>query len=315
MQHQPNTNTIFFGTSDFASIIIGKIIKHGHGINLKALICQPDRPAGRGKKTTPPPAKLTAEKHHLTIFQPEKIDKNFIQQLKTIPFDMFIVAAYGKILPADIIYLPTHHTLNIHPSLLPKYRGPSPIQTALLNNDKQTGVTIIELDEKMDHGNIVSQSNLNITPTDNFTSLSDKLAHLSAKLLIDTMPAYIKQNITPQPQQHDLASFTKLIQKEDGLITVNQDANTIYHMWRAYTPWPGIYTQLTLNDKKINIKLIDIELADKKHKQKSLKLFTQNNNLYLTCANHTTLKINSLQPQNKKTMSAHSFINGYLNQN
>jgi len=215
-------------------------------------------------------------------------------------------------LPAALINLPQYKTVNLHPSLLPKYRGPAPIQAALLNNDKTTGATLMLIDEQMDHGPIISQQSININPKDNYLILSKKLAALSSKLLIKTIPNYVSGKVKPQPQDHSQATFTKIIKKTDGLITAHKSAQLIYNMWRAYTPWPGIYLKAKVKNKDLRINFIDIKLTDLRHTRKSPILFSQNKQLYLACAKQTTLHINSLQPQGKNKMDAQSFINGYL---
>jgi methionyl-tRNA formyltransferase len=305
-------NIIFFGTSDFAEIILKKLLS-AESCSLLAVITQPDQPFGRKKIMTPPPAKLLAEQHNLAILQPEEFNEKLEEQLKKFSPDLFIVAAYGKIIPAHTLNIAKYGALNIHPSLLPKYRGPSPIQTALLNGDKTIGTTIMLLDEKMDHGPIINQQSTIINQQDNYLSLSKKLAEQSAELLIKTIPDYLAGKIKAQKQNHQQATFTRIIKKEDGFITEDKTAITIFNMWRAYMPWPGIFGQLRANSKQLTIKLLDIELKNLiKHKNKPLELFKQEQILYLACAKQTALKINQLQPQGKKTMDAKSFINGYM---
>ena len=274
---------IFFGTSKFAENILKKIN------NISLVVTRPDMPQGRKKILTPPLVKVLAEQKSIPLLQPVKLDDNFNQKISALKPDIFVIAEYGNILPKSLLAIPQHGALNIHPSLLPKYRGPSPVQTALLNNETETGVTIIKLDEKMDHGPILNRQKIIINKQDNYTSLSKKLAQTGAELLIKTIPDYVSGKIKPQPQDHTKATFTKIIKKQDGLITEKKTAQEIHNLWRAYIEWPGIF--LSNGTKLLNLELI----TDKK-----------NNNL---------LKINRLQPTGKKAMDAQSYINGYLKNN
>lgn len=305
MFHNPKKiNIILFGTSNFAATILKQLLNTKHLIS-NTIITQPDKPVGRKKILTPSPVKKIAQQHNLNILQPEKLDINFYNTLKSLDAELFIVVAYGKIIPENIIELPFYKTINIHPSLLPAYRGPSPIQSALLNDESQTGTSIMLIDKKMDHGNILAQLKFPISKNDIYPTLAKKIAEQSANLLIKTIPEYINKKIKPQPQNHSQATFSKIITKKDGLITADKTAREIYNMYRAYTPWPGIYNQLT-------IKFLDIKTTELKHNQQPLNLFTENNNLYLACANHTTLQINQLQLPGKKPLDAKSYINGYM---
>jgi len=305
-------NIVFFGTSEFAAIILNKILL-ATNYQLLAVVTQPDKPVGRKKTLTPSPVKILAQQHSLPILQPEKLDITFTATLKLLNADLFIVVAYGKIIPQDIIDLPLYKTINVHPSLLPRYRGPSPIQFALLNGETQTGVSIMLIDKKMDHGPIISNFQFPISNNDTYSTLSKKLAEHSAKLLIETIPDYISGKIKPQPQNHHQATFSKIIIKENGLITADKTAQQIYNMWRAYQPWPEIYLEFRIKNKESRIKLLDIKLSNLvDQKNSSLELFTKDKNLYLQCADNTVLQINQLQLIGKNKMDAKSYINGYL---
>ncbi len=297
-------NIIFFGTSDFAKIILQRLLITKN-LSISAIISQPDKPVGRKKILTSSPVKIIAQQHKLTILQPKKLDDFFYKIIKNINADLFIVAAYGKIIPLNIINLPTYKTINIHPSLLPQYRGPAPIQYALLNGNNQTGISIMLIDEKMDHGSIISNLKFPIHDDDTYITLSKKLAQQSVNLLVETIPKYISGKIKPQPQNHHQATYSKIITKEDGLITADKTAEQIYNMWRAYITWPGIY--LPTKTKLINIKPVNLQ-----HHKKSLEIFTDNHNLFMACAHYTTIQIRTIQPPGKKSMDAKSYINGYI---
>jgi len=304
-------NLIFFGTSPFAEVVLDSLLK-SNKFKIKAVVTQPDKPTGRKQVLTPSPVKLLAQKNNLSVLQPTKLDENINQQLKKLNPDIFLVIAYGKFIPDSIINIAPNKFINIHPSLLPKYRGPSPIQSAFLNDDHQTGITLMQIDDKMDHGPIIKQIIYKISPTDTFITLSKKLARASADLLIKTLPLYINNKVKPIKQNHDQATLTKIITKEDGAIKLNHTASQIYNLWRAYQPWPGIFGNFKCNNKNFKIKLLDIKPATLNNKFKPLQLFTQASLLYLTCANNTFLEILKLQPEGKNEMDAKNFINGYL---
>ncbi|EKD56084.1 MAG: hypothetical protein ACD_58C00304G0012 [uncultured bacterium] len=258
---------IFFGTPEFAVPSLQILIDSGSlarlGINQSpiAVVTEPDRPAGRGKKLKYSSVKELAQKNNLQIYQPEKIS-TLSSQLSALEPDVAIVVAYGQIIPKEILEIPKFGFINLHPSLLPKYRGPSPIQAAILNGDKVTGVTIIKLDEKMDHGPILAQQELEIAnskkqktnkiqiPID-YENLSKELAKLGAELLIKTLPDYLNNKIKPINQDHTKATFTKLINKSDGLINWSEPVDLIERKIRAYNPWPGAYT--FINNKRLKI--------------------------------------------------------------
>jgi methionyl-tRNA formyltransferase len=231
---------IFVGTPEFGAIILDKLIQN----NLKPVlvITAPDKPVGRKQVITPPPVKVIAQKYNLPISQPQKIG-HAMSKLRDIEPGLIIVAAYSQIIPKNILDIPKFGCLNVHPSLLPKYRGPSPIQAAILNGDKETGVTIILMDEKMDHGPILAQRKLEF-PISNFQfpKLHDELANLGAQLLIETIPKWIKEEIKPKPQNESKATYTKILKKEDGKIDWQKSAEEIERQVRALNPWPGTHT-------------------------------------------------------------------------
>jgi len=236
---------IFIGTSRFALPALEKLVEAAivaaNSYQISAVITPPDKPSGRKQEITPPPVKQTALKHNLKVFQPEKI-LSIKQEINQINPDLIIVAAYGQIIPKDILDIPRFKSLNLHPSLLPKYRGSSPIQAAILNGDKITGSTLMVLDEKMDHGPIISQKKINIESSDNYQTLEEKLSHQAADLLIEILPQYFEGKIQPVSQDHDQASYTKILSRQDGKIDWQKSAQEIERMVRAFYPWPGAWT-------------------------------------------------------------------------
>ncbi|MFH1180943.1 MAG: methionyl-tRNA formyltransferase [bacterium] len=238
---------IFIGTPEFGAIILDKLIENGYKPVL--VITAPDKPVGRKQTITPSPVKITAQKHKIKV-------GDRISNISE-PVDLIIVAAYGKILPKNILEIPKYGCLNVHPSLLPKYRGPSPIQMAILNGDKETGVTIMKMDEKIDHGQIISNSKFLISNKFTYKELHDELAKLGAKLLSKTIPDWINGKIKPVPQDETKATYTKIIKKEDGMVGWKSPIDYIERQVRALNPWPGTYT---LYNGKI-LKILKAEAA------------------------------------------------------
>lgn len=234
------------------------LIKNGY--NVVAVVTNPDEPFGRKNILTPPPVKVLAQKHKILVLQPENLkDPNFKKELPEA--DLFIVAAYGKLIPKEILDMPKYGALNIHPSLLPRWRGPSPIQSTILAGDKETGVTIIKMDELMDHGPILAKRELVIfnsqfsIPKTTYQKLHDTLAKLGAELLMETLPRWLKGEITlvPQdnsPQDNSKTTHSKILKKDDGRINWSRPAEEVERMIRAFNPWPGAWT-LWPSDKKI----------------------------------------------------------------
>jgi methionyl-tRNA formyltransferase len=212
---------------------------------IAAVVTQPDRPKGRDLKPQPSPVKSLALRLGLPVLQPERArDEQFITELRALQPDLIVVVAYGQILPPAILDLPRHGCLNVHTSLLPKYRGAAPIQWAIANGDTGTGVTIMKMDAGLDTGPIVSQRRTPIRPEDDSATLHDRLAQLGAELLIQTIPDYVAGKIQPRPQPAEGVSHAPKIKKEDGRIDWNLPARTIGNRLRAFTPWPGAFTFL-----------------------------------------------------------------------
>ena len=210
-----------------------------------AVVTQPDKPKGRDLKSQPSPVKSLALELGLPVLQPERArDEKFIAQLRELKPDLIGVVAYGQILPQSILDLPRYGCLNVHTSLLPKYRGAAPIQWAIASGDTETGVTIMKMDVGLDTGPIVSQRHTPIQSEDDSATLHDRLAQLGADLLLQIMPDYIAGKIPPVPQPAEGASYAAKIKKEDGRIDWNQPAQTIWNRLRAFTPWPGAFTFL-----------------------------------------------------------------------
>lgn len=307
------TKIIFFGTSEFAVPVLEALVKAGYDVAV--LITTTDEPVGRKQILTPPPVKIAAQKLDLNFLQPDKLrgDSLLANKLVSLQADIGIVASYGKIIPPDIIKLPKHGMLNIHPSLLPKYRGPSPIQYALLNGDEETGVTIMKIDEGVDHGPIVAQSEKLKTQNKLYEELHDELAQLGAELLIKTLPDYLAGKIEPVEQDHSQATFTKIIRKEDGQIDWHKTAKEIYNQFRAFHLWPGIWTKY---DGKI-LKITDCKVSESQpyHNHDEVyigKVYEENNEIYIPCqVGH--LNPLRVQLEGGKDMIIKQFLSGHKN--
>jgi methionyl-tRNA formyltransferase len=233
---------VFFGSPRAALPSLERLLEAGHDIAL--VVTQPDKPAGRGKEPTPPPVKETALGRRIPVLQPEKIrkDERTFKTLEKIAPDIIVVVAYGQIIPSAIIDLPRHKSLNVHFSLLPKYRGAAPVQWAILKGEEKTGVTIFELNERMDEGDILSQLEMTIGKRENARELEERLSRLGADLLVDTLETI--DQVPHLPQDPTRATLAPRLHKDQGRIDWAKDAISIDRMVRAFSPWPGAFTFL-----------------------------------------------------------------------
>lgn len=243
---------VFFGTSHF-SVLVLETLAH-RGIIPALIITAPDAPVGRKQVLTPTPVKIWAQKHNVPVRDPSTLKDGVLQSdLAQNTWDVFVVASYGKIIPKSIIELPRFDTLNIHPSLLPKLRGPSPMQASILGDGSDVGVTVIKLDNEVDHGPILAQKKVNISPWPIlYSKLELTLASEGANLLADILPQWTSGVLKASPQAHDEATFTKKIEKRDGLIDLS-DPLTSYKKICAYEIWPHAFFYATRNNKQIRV--------------------------------------------------------------
>lgn len=247
-------NIAFFGTDEF-SVRVLETLKE-LGLKPSLIITVPDQPQGRKMIVTPPPAKVWAESNGINVAQPLNLkeDKELAIFDKALAsYDLFLVASYGKIIPQNILDLPANGVLNIHPSLLPKYRGSSPLETAILNGDQETGVTIIKLDSLMDHGPIIAADKIKQNDNYNFEQLRDELATRGAKLFYQILPQYLNGEIIPQEQDHEQATLTKKFTKEDGYLDPQTPAIVRYRKILALNPWPGTFFDYPAPQGKIRL--------------------------------------------------------------
>ncbi len=248
----------YFGTPRFSTFVLDALYEAGYTPTL--VVTTPDRPAGRGLQLTESPVKKWALEKEIAVTQPETLRKESpeLSILKNSEWDLFVVAGYGKILPTEIINLPKYGALNVHPSLLPRFRGSSPIETQILQDEKTIGVSILLMDEEMDHGPIVAQKS--ITPETwpmQITALENMLWQAGGSLLVESIPPFIDGSLVPTPQDHTKATLTKKMEKEDGLINLSDDGYTNYLKFCAYGEWPGTFFFVEKGGKKIRVKIKD----------------------------------------------------------
>lgn len=299
---------VFFGTSDVGLPILEALQSQHEIIHI---VTSPDSKVGRRQEMTATPIAQFAEKHSIATSKPEKVKNNpdFIEFLKTLSADIFVVVSYGKILPAELLEIPKLKTINVHFSLLPKYRGPAPIQFALMNDETTTGTTIFVLDELVDHGPVLAQKEIAVDSQDTFITLAEKLSHLSADLILGVLPKYLSGEIIPKEQDHSLATKSEIILKEHGKINWEQKtAQEIYNIYRAFTPWPGIWTTYQNEVFKI-ISCAPFEVPENPLPG---ELFEMPEDI-IPCRNNTFLKLLEVQIAGKNKMTMKDFLNGHPN--
>jgi len=299
--------TIFIGTPDFGIRSLNALFKDDF-FDVVAVITQPDKKVGRKQVLTPPPIKIEAEKNNIPVLQPEKISEieNNIKNLKP---EIIIVVAYSQLIPEEILNMPEYGCINVHGSLLPKYRGASVIQAPILNYDKYTGVTVIKMDKGLDTGPILTQNKIEIKAGDTAGSLYEKLSASSAPLLIDTLKEYISGKIKPKPQDNSESNYCKIINRKDGKIDWKKPADFLERFVRAMSPWPSAHTRW--NQKNLKIIKIDNNII-KTNKYKTGEIFLHNNKLAVQCGKDSLI-IKKLQLEGKKEMNAEEFLRGYKN--
>jgi methionyl-tRNA formyltransferase len=247
-------NVVFMGTPDFAVPALRLLLQHH---TVLGVVTQPDRPAGRSRQVQMSPVKQVALEAGIPVLQPEKIRRpEAIDALRQWSPDVYVVAAFGQILPQTVLDIPAHGSINIHASLLPRWRGAAPIQAAIRAGDSETGITIMKMDAGLDTGPMLRQRAIPITSADTGQTVHDKLAELGGALLVETLPDYLNGDLQPQPQDDSLATFAPRIQKEDGAIDWTQPAIVIERTVRAFTPWPGTHT--VWNGKQLKIHAGDV---------------------------------------------------------
>lgn len=297
---------LFMGTPDFAATILQKIIGAGHEVI--GVVTQPDKQKGRGKALSVPPVKELALEHNLTIYQPRKVrEPEFVQIIKELSPEAIVVAAFGQLLPKDILDIPPFGCINVHASLLPKYRGAAPIQYAIINGEEKTGITIMHMDVELDKGDMILQSEIPIAPDETGGSLFEKLTGLGADLLIEALKKLEDGTANRIPQNHSEATFVRVLDKTMGCIDFSQPAQQIERLIRGLNPWPSAYT--SLGDK--TLKLWRAQVAPAKENAKPGEIIEIKKDAIVVMTGKDALVINELQLEGKKRMTADAFLRGY----
>ncbi len=297
---------VFMGTPDFSVPVLRQIIEDGYEV--VAVVTQPDRPVGRKRVLTPPPVKVEALKHHIPVLQPNKIrEKEEIEKVLSYKPDLIITAAFGQILPNELLEAPKFGCINVHASLLPELRGGAPIHYSILQGKKKTGVTIMYMVEKLDAGDILTQVEIPISETDHVGSLHDKLSVAGSKLLSETIPLLLAGKITPIKQDDSKATFASNIKREQEKIDWTKDGEDIYNHIRGLHPWPVAYTTLKGDVMKI---WWGHKVPSTTSAKSGTVVSIEKDGFIVSTGNTTYIKITQLQPAGKKKMSAEQFLMG-----
>lgn len=299
---------ILMGTPEYAVPFLKALVENGRAPTLT--VSQPDRQAGRKALLQPSAVKRAALELGLTVAQPETVnDGRFIEELRSLRPDLFVVVAFGQILSRALLDVPRLGTINVHPSLLPKYRGATPLQEAILNGDEHTGVTIMLMDEKMDHGPILLQQTVKLSDDETLASLQKKTTTVGIPLLLKAIDLIEAGTAQPKPQDHSAATFTRELTRESGKLDFSKNAQELERSLRALEPWPG--TWFSWRGKRI--KLLNAQISEESgpHEVGGDFFIGKDGSLHLSCADGS-LNIETLQIEGKKPMTSEAFINGYL---
>lgn len=300
------TKIIFMGTPDFSVPVLRQIIDEGYEVI--GVVTQPDRPVGRKKVLTPPPVKAEAVKYGIPVFQPEKIrEKEELEKILVLNPDLIITAAFGQILPKELLEAPKYGCINVHASLLPELRGGAPIHYAILQGKKKTGITIMYMAEKLDAGDILTQVEVPIIDEDNVGTMHDKLSKAGAKLLSETLPLLLEGKLTPIRQEERLATFAPNIKREQEKIDWTKSAAEIYNHIRGLNPWPVAFTNLEGKALKIwrAEKVKEEYLGDP-----GTIVQINKHGIVVACGDGTFIEIKELQPSGKTKMTVEDFLRG-----
>ncbi|MBC3104204.1 methionyl-tRNA formyltransferase [Staphylococcus haemolyticus] len=298
------TKVIFMGTPDFSTKVLEMLIEEHDVI---AVVTQPDRPVGRKRVLTPPPVKRVAEEHNLPVFQPEKLaQSDELAQLLQLEPDLIVTAAFGQLLPDQLLQLPKLGAINVHASLLPKYRGGAPIHQAIIDGEAQTGITIMYMVKKLDAGNIISQKAINIEDNDDVGTMHDKLSVLGANLLKETLPSIVNGTNDSISQDDTQATFASNISREDERIDWTMNAKDIHNHIRGLSPWPVGYT--TMDDT--NLKLYAAHIVHNKKGQPGEIVETTKKAIIVATGSDDAIALKDIQLAGKKRMLASNYLSG-----
>ena len=296
---------IFMGSSAFAVTSLEALLKSSHELQL--VVCQPDKPSGRGLKVHSCPVAEFCHHHNLKPFQPKTLRSSDVKKhLAELKPDLIVVVAYGKYLPSEVLNIPTYGCINVHASLLPKYRGAAPINWAIVNGDESTGVTTMMINEEMDAGDILLQKETKIDPEESAPQLIERLAVMGATLLLETIIEIEKGTAKPKPQDKKQVSFAPLIKKEDGLINWQRSSKEIYNFVRGMQPWPCAHTHW--NDKML--KIFKARAADEDHQKPAGTIIKAHPDIAVATGQGTIYPL-EVQIEGKKRMPIDSFLRGH----
>lgn len=326
----PSLRVLFFGTPDFSVPILRALVASEHEV--VGVVTNPDRSSGRGKKRTPPPVKVVAQEASLPLFQPEKVrgNKELACQLACLEADVAVVVAYGQILPERLLNLPKYGCLNIHASLLPRFRGASPIQASLLAGDSESGVTIMKMEKGLDTGPVIEQARIPLTMSMNSETLHDALSELGAQLIVPVLVKWCSGAVIAEPQDESLSSYAPMLSKEDGKLDWGRDAQSLANHVRGMTPWPGAFTGYDLKagaqgeegedgEGRDVIRVVireayPIDFIEESNGSNSAPsgtiLEAKGDQLVVQCG-EGGLAIHRIQPAGKRELTAREFINGF----
>lgn len=299
---------VYMGTPDFAVPALAALVDAGYQV--AGVVTQPDKPKGRGKTLVPTPVKEEALKHGIPVYQPKKVrEPEFVETLKEIGPDIIIVAAFGQIIPKEILDMPKFGCINIHASLLPKYRGAAPIQQAVINGDKEAGVTIMKMGTGLDTGDMISQASVLLTKDETGGSLFDRLADLGAGLLVKTLPSIFDRTAVYEPQPEESPTpYAGMITKQMGLLDFHKNAEELERLIRGMDPWPSAYT--FLNGKSLKVWKAAVEQKTSGQEEPGTVTGTDKEGIHVTCG-QDSLILKEIQLEGKKRMDAAAFLRGY----
>ncbi len=306
---------IFCGTPQFAVPTLQALLNEAGRFHVRLVATQPDRPSGRGMEMSAPPVKQLAQRLGIEVTQPDKIKNNleFRARLEEIKPAAIVVVGYGRIIPQWMIDLPPLGNINLHASLLPKYRGAAPVQWAIAMGETVTGVTTMRIDAGLDTGDILLQREMAIAPEDTAITLAPRLAEMGARLMVETLPALEVGTITPRKQDNSQASLAPILKKEDGLIDFRRSARENSNRLRAFQPWPGAYT--SFRGKTLNVWEARVQESRVSGQEAPGQLIVEKDRLLVVCGGGTTLELVTVQLEAKKRMAAKDFIHGYRPKN
>jgi methionyl-tRNA formyltransferase len=298
-----SVRTVFMGSPDFSLPTLRKLAE---GYPLAGVVTQPDRPAGRGRQLTPPPVKILAEELGIPLIQPSRLRADeAMQQLRQWDPELIVVAAFGQILRPDVLELPRYGCVNVHASLLPRWRGAAPIPAAILHGDSHSGVTIMLMDAGVDTGPMLSQRATPIQAGETSGELSERLAHLGAELLLETLPRYLSGELRPQPQAQEEAAYAPMLKKEDGRLDFNRTAPELERRVRAFNPWPGAFMEWQGGPLKVHRASLGAAVQGKPPGTCLVQA-----GLPGVAAAQGTLLLEELQPPGKRPLPGRDFLRG-----